>query len=177
MVSSLIMQARAPQKERTTLQHERKGFCRCSRQRSQCEMHALGPEQVIDCSHEAGCGCSSPDVCWEGVGLTVDALWGHVCHSTSEGVALQSKHGVMPTCQKTFPVEVSIALMCHHRVSVCFDIRNLEAMHCISTRLVMLQHCELRSVCTFLMRGLAALSLSACLSTQQITLAQDAFTR
>ncbi len=65
-------------------------------------MHALGPEQVNERQHGAGCGCSSPDVCWEGVGLAVDALWGHVCHCACEGVALQSKHHVMTACQQNF---------------------------------------------------------------------------
>ena len=66
-------------------------------------MHALGSQQVNERLHEAGCGRSSPDVCWEGVGLAVDALWGHVCHCACEGVALQSKHDVMPPFQHIFP--------------------------------------------------------------------------
>lgn len=66
-------------------------------------MHALGSQQANERVHEAGCGCSSPDVCWEGVGLAVDALWGHVCHGACEGIALQSKHDVMLTCQQHFP--------------------------------------------------------------------------
>ncbi len=63
-------------------------------------MQALGSQQVIECLHEAGCGCSSPDVCWEGVGLAVDALWGHVCHCACEGVALQRIHDIMTVCRQ-----------------------------------------------------------------------------
>lgn len=33
----------------------------------------------------------APDVCGEGVGLAVDALWRHVGHCPSEGVALHHK--------------------------------------------------------------------------------------
>lgn len=62
---------------------------------------------VTTCHHEPGraphapvcpklhgrrfkCLSCSPDVCWKGVGLAVNALWGHVGHCPCERLTLQA---------------------------------------------------------------------------------------